>query len=92
MARMSLVFKWIASPVDPFKLVANEPDVVANLWENHSPRRVRLGPLAEDAAHAVLTLTERQLAEFFQGELPCADAATDWWRGRTPRYRRGHRQ
>ena len=89
---MSLVFKWIASPVGPLKPVANEPGLVANLWENDSPRRVPLGPLAEDAARAVLTLTERQLAEFFQGELPCADAATDWWRGHTPQYRRGHWQ
>src|SRR5690348_15186030 len=32
MTRMSLVFKWIASPVGPLKLVANEPGLVAIFW------------------------------------------------------------
>jgi hypothetical protein len=29
---MSLFFKWIASPVGPLKLVANEPGLVAIFW------------------------------------------------------------
>ena len=63
---MTLVFKRIDSPVGLLKLVANEASLAAILWENDSPRRVRLGPLAEILATPHLS-AERQLAEYFEG-------------------------
>jgi methylated-DNA-[protein]-cysteine S-methyltransferase len=47
MLLMNLVFKRIDSPVGLLKLVANDASLAAILWENHSSRRVRLGPPAE---------------------------------------------
>jgi methylated-DNA-[protein]-cysteine S-methyltransferase len=41
---------------------------VAILWENDSPRRVRLSELVEDEQHPVLIATERQLGEYFAGK------------------------
>ena len=41
---------------------------MAVLWENDSPRRVRLNELIEDEQHPVLIATERQLGEYFAGK------------------------
>jgi methylated-DNA-[protein]-cysteine S-methyltransferase len=38
------------------------------LWENDSPRRVRLHELVADEQHPVLVETERQLREYFAGK------------------------
>lgn len=66
---MSLVRKQINSPVGRLRLVASSMGLVAILWENDSPRRVRLGELIHDAQHhPVLIKTERQLAEYFSGK------------------------
>ncbi len=78
---MNLVFKWIGSPVGRLKLVGNDAGLAAILWENDSPRRVRLGSLAEDSRHAMLVSAEQQLAEYFLGErrvfeIPIAFAGT----------------
>lgn len=78
---MKLAFKWIDSPIGPLKLVGNDAGLTAILWENDSPRRVRLGPLTEDARNAVLAAAEQQLVEYFQGErkvfeIPLAFAGT----------------
>jgi methylated-DNA-[protein]-cysteine S-methyltransferase len=78
---MNLVFKWIRSPVGPLKLVGHDAGIAAILWENDNPRRVRLGPHAEELDHDLLVLAERQLAEYFRGErvafdVPLAFAGT----------------
>jgi methylated-DNA-[protein]-cysteine S-methyltransferase len=39
------------------------------LWENDSPRRVKLGALQEDKNHPLLLGTERQLQDYFAGRL-----------------------
>jgi hypothetical protein len=36
-------YKFMNSPVGVLKLVASEKGLVAVLWENDNPRRVRLG-------------------------------------------------
>jgi methylated-DNA-[protein]-cysteine S-methyltransferase len=60
--------KTIWSPVGELTLVAKDGGLVAILWENDKPDRVRLGALSEKADHPVLVETERQLGEYFAGE------------------------
>ena len=48
---MKLAYKTIHSPVGKLKLVASDKGLVAILWENDRPRRVRLSELVEDARH-----------------------------------------
>lgn len=65
---MSLSYKLVASPTGKLKLVASDKGLVAILWENENPRRVRLDELREDPSHPVLCKTERQLEEYFAGK------------------------
>jgi methylated-DNA-[protein]-cysteine S-methyltransferase len=64
---MRLVYKMIESPVGRLKLVASDKGLVAVLWEDDSPRRVRLSELVADERHPVIVETERQLGEYFAG-------------------------
>jgi len=64
---MTLSTKTIASPVGDLTLVASDKGIVAILWENDSPGRVRLGAVEEDAEHPVLRAAEDQLREYFAG-------------------------
>ncbi len=59
--------KTIASPVGRLQLVASDEALVAILWENDDPDRVKLGPLIEDDTHPVLAEAARQLGEYFAG-------------------------
>ena len=65
---MSLAYKIMPSPVGKLKLVASDKGLVAILWENDKPRRVRLSELVEDDRHPVLLKTEKQLEEYFAGQ------------------------
>ncbi len=65
---MSYVFKMMDTPVGKLKLVANGSRLVAVLWENDKPNRVRLGPMQEDENSPVLVETERQLNDYFAGK------------------------
>lgn len=65
---MKHVFKWIRSPVGLLKLIGSEAGLIAILWENDRPQRVRLGALAENPEDSLLCRTEQQLAEYFKGD------------------------
>jgi methylated-DNA-[protein]-cysteine S-methyltransferase len=65
---MSLAYKIIDSPVGNLKLAASDQGLVAVLWQNDKPSRVRLGELVEDGKHPILMETERQLGEYFAGQ------------------------
>jgi|SRR5579859_6702372 len=67
---MNLIYyQWIESPVGRLKLVAEEDALVAILFAQEDPKRVRLGPLLREVSgHPVLTETERQLGEYFRRE------------------------
>lgn len=65
---MKLAYKMTESPVGKLKLVASNKGLVAVLWENDNPDRVRLTDLTEDTRHSVLLETERQLEEYFAGK------------------------
>jgi methylated-DNA-[protein]-cysteine S-methyltransferase len=66
---MTYAYKMMQSPVGELKLIASDKGVAAILWENDNPKRVRLGPVAEDNHHPVLLETERQLKDYFAGKL-----------------------
>jgi len=61
-------YKTMKSPVGVLKLVASERGLVAILWQNERPNRVRLGPLTEDKNHPILLEAERQLNDYFAGK------------------------
>jgi methylated-DNA-[protein]-cysteine S-methyltransferase len=75
---MSHAFKLFPSPVGTLKLVASEKGLVAILWENDDPDRVRLGTLVEDDSHPILIATERQLRAYFAGTLKAFDLPLDF--------------
>ncbi|MDE1184727.1 methylated-DNA--[protein]-cysteine S-methyltransferase [Paraburkholderia sp.] len=64
---MSYVFKLMDSPVGQLKLIAKGAQLVAILWEDDRPDRVRLGPMSEASHSPILDDTERQLTEYFAG-------------------------
>jgi methylated-DNA-[protein]-cysteine S-methyltransferase len=64
---MTLHRKTIASPVGELTLVASDDGLVAILWEDDAPDRVRLGALVDTPGHPLLAQTERELGEYFAG-------------------------
>jgi methylated-DNA-[protein]-cysteine S-methyltransferase len=62
------VYKTIASPVGRLTLVSSVAALVAILWENERPGRVRLGTLHEEINDPTLLEVERQLEEYFGGQ------------------------
>ncbi|ADV81298.1 methylated-DNA--[protein]-cysteine S-methyltransferase [Terriglobus saanensis] len=74
---MSLVHKKIESPIGKLELVASEKGLVAILWENDRPGRVRLSVSVEEEQHPVLVETERQLGEYFAGKRKCFSIPLD---------------
>jgi methylated-DNA-[protein]-cysteine S-methyltransferase len=75
---VTLSYKTIASPVGELKLVASDAGLVAILWENDDPARVRLGMMAEAAEHPVLVRAEEQLREYFAGNRTHFDVPLDF--------------
>lgn len=78
-----LYFTEMASPVGRLRLVADEVALVAVLWENDSPQRVRLGAMVDDGMHPVLQNARQQLQAYFEGKLtvfdvPLGGAGTDF--------------
>jgi len=75
---MLLSYKYINSPVGQLKLVANENALVAVLWDNENPKRVRLAELIEDVSHSILLNTQQQLSEYFSGQRKVFDIPLDF--------------
>ncbi len=74
---MSLAYKMIESPLGQLKLVASDKGLVAILWENDNPLRVRLSELVANDQHPVLIEAERQLGEYFTGKRKTFSVALD---------------
>lgn len=74
---MSLAYKMMESPVGKLKLVASDKGLVAILWENDRPSRVRLDELIANEHHPILVETERQLGEYFAGKRKAFSIALD---------------
>ncbi len=64
---MTLSYKEVESPVGKLKLVASSNALVAVLWEQERPNRVKLATLKLDTEQPILLETERQLKEYFSG-------------------------
>ena len=64
---MTLHRKTIASPVGELTLIASDDGLVAVLWEDDAPDRVRLGTLSDTPDHPHLTQAERELGDYFAG-------------------------
>lgn len=80
---MRYLSKTLQSPVGLLTLVANDDNLVAILWEDERPDRVRLGQLTVVEDHPVLNETARQLREYFDGQrqtfdLPLAFVGTEF--------------
>lgn len=75
---MQLSYCYMASPVGQLKLVANEQALVAILWDNENPKRVRLAELIEDVSHPILLNTQQQLSEYFSGQRKVFDIPLDF--------------
>jgi len=74
---MTLVFKHVPSPVGQLKLVAGDAGLVAVLWQDDAPDRVRLGAMIE-RDHSVLAETELQLDDYFAGRRQSFTVALDF--------------
>jgi methylated-DNA-[protein]-cysteine S-methyltransferase len=59
------------------KLVASDKGLIAVLWEDDKPNRVRLGELAKSQSHPVLREAEQQLGEYFEGKRRSFSVALD---------------
>ena len=75
---MKLAYMKMASPVGTLKLVAHDTALVAVLWENENPKRVRLAELVENAQHPILLETQKQLNEYFAGQRQKFDVPLDF--------------
>ncbi|MFH7767786.1 methylated-DNA--[protein]-cysteine S-methyltransferase [Acinetobacter sp. BSP-28] len=75
---MKLAFMEMTSPVGSLKLVANDTALVAVLWENENPKRVRLAELIEQVHHPILLETQKQLTEYFAGKRQKFDLPLDF--------------
>lgn len=75
---MTYVFTHMSSPVGRLKLVASGKGLVAILWQDDDPGRVKLGAMEEDEAHPILAETRRQLGEYFAGTRQAFDIPLDF--------------
>jgi methylated-DNA-[protein]-cysteine S-methyltransferase len=75
---MPYFYKLMRSPVGELKLVASNKGLAAILWENDDPTRVRLGALTENKRHPVLLEVERQLNDYFAGQLKSCSLRRDF--------------
>jgi methylated-DNA-[protein]-cysteine S-methyltransferase len=64
---VTLFYKDTDTPVGKLKLVANAHALVAVLWEQEKPNRVKLAASTLDARQPILLAAERQLREYFSG-------------------------
>ena len=60
-----LKYKIISSPVGPLKLVVDDKNLIAILWDNDKINRVRLTEMIEASHDHLLLKTEKQLNEYF---------------------------
>jgi methylated-DNA-[protein]-cysteine S-methyltransferase len=59
-------YKEIQSPVGLLRLIASENGLLAILWENEKPDRVKIAEGIEDLFDPILVETEKQLGEYFE--------------------------
>jgi methylated-DNA-[protein]-cysteine S-methyltransferase len=75
---MTLFYHTLPSPVGDLKLVASDAGLVAILWQDDNPARVRLGPMIEAPEHSVLAAAAVQLGDYFAGTRTGFDVPLDF--------------
>lgn len=75
---MTLAYTIIASPVGDLTLVAGDHGLVAILWQDDDPDRVRMEARVEAPDHPVLVETAKQLDAYFAGKLERFDVPLDF--------------
>jgi methylated-DNA-[protein]-cysteine S-methyltransferase len=63
------VYKIIESPVGELKLIGSERGLTALLWGRNDSKRVFIAECNEAINHAVFLEAEKQLYQYFRGEL-----------------------
>ena len=76
--QLTRYFKWTDSPVGSLNLIAGHIGLIAIVWRNDDPRRVRLTNLCESREHPVLVEAERQLRDYFAGNRQAFDLKLDF--------------
>jgi methylated-DNA-[protein]-cysteine S-methyltransferase len=66
---MTLAHSIFPSPVGKLTLVGSDAGLVAILWEDDDPARVRLGARVERSDHPILETAATQLTDYFAGRL-----------------------
>lgn len=64
----TLNYKIITSPVGHLKIVTNDKSLLAVLWDNEKPNRVKLEQMEEKKSHPLILETEKQLNEYFHNQ------------------------
>lgn len=67
----------LPSPVGTLTLVASDAGLVAVLWENDAPTRVRIGEAVENGDHPILAAAATQLGDYFAGTRTAFDLTLD---------------
>jgi methylated-DNA-[protein]-cysteine S-methyltransferase len=62
-------FKEVSTPVGELKLVVSDSGLVAILWENDNPKRIRFSSSLEKKAHPILEEAETQLHAYFAKQI-----------------------
>lgn len=75
---MALARSKMPSPVGELTLIASDTGLVAVLWENDDPLRVKLGDMDDDVDHPVLVAARTQLTEYFAGQRRAFDLPLDF--------------
>ncbi len=68
MSTSDYFYKIVDSPVGKLTLVARNQCLIAILWENDKPGRVKLGQLTPGESEPILLKTQTQLNEYFSGQ------------------------
>ncbi len=76
--RMAYSYRTMNSPVGTLTLIASERGLAAILWEDDDTERVPQKPLERDETHPLLIETERQLTQYFAGELKTFSVPLDF--------------
>lgn len=63
-----LKFKFLNTIVGTLKIVVNDKELVAILWDNEKPNRVILGNMEEDLTNSLILEVEKQLKQYFKGQ------------------------
>jgi methylated-DNA-[protein]-cysteine S-methyltransferase len=76
---MQLNYELMPSPVGQLMLVANPQALIAVLWDNDLPERVKLGEMKQNKKHPVLQKAKQQLEEYFNGQRTDFDVPIEFY-------------